>query len=458
MGGTPVLKSIRVVLVDMLRGLTIFVMIFANFGFLNAPWYMKHYDWRAFTGATYVDYIFSMFMILVGISIPLAFRKYEDNLRGNWKLIRHIFVRSASLLFIGLLYINTPDVEKMGVFGSLAPLCGWTGLSVVDASAAVWRLIVTTGVILLFNQIVIDDYRWRRVSLLLKVVGVGILACYMSVFEPAAVQTLTAEEQSANFLVRGFNSVFLDRGNWFRGGWWEIIGLIGWAYLAGGLLYMVVRKTPELIYLALTFLLLFAVCGAYSRFAGVPFLDNYNGLLSKHTIVVMLGVGLGAMMLRAQGSHKAIYGMLLRFAFICALICAIITPVFGLENGSPEQQADGVHKFLFSLNKNNCSLGWIFSTGVFCALLWMLFYYPCDVKKSRNFIVRFFASLGSVPLTAYIFQFWFFAFFNCTGLLVFRWNEKYCNAWTSALISFAVTLLICGAAVLCRKYKFSLKL
>ena len=107
-------KTTRVISVDILRGITIFVMIFANFGFMDSPWFMRHYDYRAFSAATYVDYIFSMFLLLVGISIPLAFKKYGDSFKDNMKAIAHVIIRSASLLFIGLLLINQPNLEKMG--------------------------------------------------------------------------------------------------------------------------------------------------------------------------------------------------------------------------------------------------------------------------------------------------------------------------------------------------------
>ena len=62
-------KTTRVISVDILRGITIFVMIFANFGFMDSPWFMRHYDYRAFSAATYVDYIFSMFLLLVVLTL-----------------------------------------------------------------------------------------------------------------------------------------------------------------------------------------------------------------------------------------------------------------------------------------------------------------------------------------------------------------------------------------------------
>ena len=63
-------KLPRVESIDLLRGLTMVLMIFANFGFMDAPWYMRHfYPYDAFFGVTYVDFIFPMFLLLIGISV-----------------------------------------------------------------------------------------------------------------------------------------------------------------------------------------------------------------------------------------------------------------------------------------------------------------------------------------------------------------------------------------------------
>ena len=178
-------KTTRVISVDILRGITIFVMIFANFGFMDSPWFMRHYDYRAFSAATYVDYIFSMFLLLVGISIPLAFKKYGDSFKDNMKAIAHVIIRSASLLFIGLLLINQPNLEKMGDWSFLHGFWDWTGAeNYTWVATCAWRALMTAGIILAFNQTTADDYRWRRISLALRAVGWGILIYYMIVFVP----------------------------------------------------------------------------------------------------------------------------------------------------------------------------------------------------------------------------------------------------------------------------------
>ena len=455
-------KTTRVISVDILRGITIFVMIFANFGFMDSPWFMRHYDYRAFSAATYVDYIFSMFLLLVGISIPLAFKKYGDSFKDNLKAIAHVIIRSASLLFIGLLLINQPNLEKMGDWSFLHGFWDWTGAeNYTWVATCAWRALMTAGIILAFNQTTADDYRWRRISLALRAVGWGILIYYMIVFVPQYTQNIPLELQEKPLWYRAWRCVFFDQGNWLRGGWWEIIGLIGWGYLGASLAYLFVRKFPELLYLVMTFFLIVALSGMYGRFEGYEWLSRYAQRIGTYSFIVTLGVGAGTMLLRSSGNHKAMLSMMGKFLIMCLLLSALTTPLAGLgANGAEAEDLwyGSIYRFLFGLNKNESTLGWLFTTGVIGSEIWMIFYIICDIWKRDNFIIRFFRELVSVPLTYYIFQIFFFSVIFGTRALVFSVDPEKSNMWISLICSLAVTVVICLAAVLCKKKKFSLNL
>ena len=260
---------------------------------------------------------------------------------------------------------------------------------------------------------------------------------------------------------RAWRCVFFDQGNWLRGGWWEIIGLIGWGYLGASLAYLFVRKFPELLYLVMTFFLIVALSGMYGRFEGYEWLSRYAQRIGTYSFIVTLGVGAGTMLLRSSGNHKAMLSMMGKFLIMCLLLSALTTPLAGLgANGAEAEDLwyGSIYRFLFGLNKNESTLGWLFTTGVIGAALWMVFYIICDIWKRDNFILRFFRELGSVPLTAYIFQIFFFSVIFGTRALVFSVDPEKSNMWISLICSLAVTVVICLAAVLCKKKKFSLKL
>lgn len=452
-------KPARILSVDMLRGLVIFAMLFANFGFKESPWYMRHYEpYSVFSNATYVDYVFSMFLIMVGISIPLAFRKYGDDWKSNLKLIGHILLRGCSMLFIGALFISQINYEAMPqIFGWLDFAWQGEGRSAAAGVTSCWVVFKVFAVILLFNQLKIDDYRARWASLILRAIGGGMLLYYMIVYVPMYPMEVSEAHKNSYWFIRCYESLFLGYGNWLRGGWWEIIGLIGWAYMSSGLLYMFIRKNSEMIYLMLFFLFYVTISGQYGHFDGIPFIGRYWNALSKQAMLCMLGAGLGAMMLKAKGDTKAMFGMLTRFAIIMLFFSFLSSPWLGLVEEPADYVYGSKYQFLFAINKNAGTMGWIFTTGLFCSLLWMLFYLVCDVLKQNNFAVKFLVAVGSVPLTAYIFQSLFFNLVGITGILDFRYAPG-TPIWVSIIVTFLNTVFICGMAVLCKKYKFQLKL
>jgi heparan-alpha-glucosaminide N-acetyltransferase len=95
-------QDTRVVAIDILRGLTIFVMVFVNDvpGVKGLPWWTYHIP-AGKNGMTYVDVVFPAFLFIVGMAIPLAVRKRLA--RGDTALMlwKHILIRSASLSVSG---------------------------------------------------------------------------------------------------------------------------------------------------------------------------------------------------------------------------------------------------------------------------------------------------------------------------------------------------------------------
>jgi len=112
--GVAVEKSIatRLASIDIFRGITLAVMIFVNDldGTKGLPWWTFHAkaEWDRMT---YVDMVFPVFLFLVGMSIPIAVKARLRNNPTPLALWKHIFIRSASLVILGLILANGAEAD-----------------------------------------------------------------------------------------------------------------------------------------------------------------------------------------------------------------------------------------------------------------------------------------------------------------------------------------------------------
>jgi predicted acyltransferase len=99
----------RVASVDVLRGLTILLMIFVNDLGPAAPSWMHHIQPPSADGMTLADVVFPAFLFIVGVSIPLAFERARRDGRTIRAELGHILIRTAGLLFMGVIVFNSED-------------------------------------------------------------------------------------------------------------------------------------------------------------------------------------------------------------------------------------------------------------------------------------------------------------------------------------------------------------
>ncbi|HVX65468.1 MAG TPA: DUF5009 domain-containing protein, partial [Bryobacteraceae bacterium] len=203
-------RSARIVSVDIFRGLVILVMIFVNdvAGVSGLPWWTYHMP-PGVNGMTYVDMVFPLFLFILGMSIPLALERRLGRGDSSLKVAWHVTVRSASLVVLGILLANQGDVSPE-----------LTGLG-----ATAWRLLAYAGVLLAWN-VYPPSVRWGTVFRILKGLGFALLAAMLVIY-----RRRTPSGEAA----------------WLAFGYWEILGLLGCAYFASAVLYLVFRKQPRLL-------------------------------------------------------------------------------------------------------------------------------------------------------------------------------------------------------------------
>jgi predicted acyltransferase len=252
-GAAP--EAERVVSVDVLRGVVMFLMLFVNdvASVKSAPAWMKHIHPGSADGMTFVDVVFPAFLFIVGMSIPLALRNRIAKGDATWKLTLHALVRGATLLILGVFMVNMESRDHAGWRAGL-----WPALVYVAALAACVRI--------------------PRFSLGARVagaVGLAVLAWLYSA----------------------------EGGGWFRTSWWGILGLIGWAYLVGFVVYVVVRDRPAALAgaVALLYALFIADKGGLFRNSIVSDWVSIGGALGTHAAITVSGTLL-IVLVRQQGA------------------------------------------------------------------------------------------------------------------------------------------------------------
>ena len=101
-------SSQRLISLDMLRGLTIALMIVVNDpgSWEHLYWPLAHASWN---GITITDFVFPFFIFIVGVSIVLSSSKQLDAGADKKKMIRKIWIRSLKIFALGLLLALFPE-------------------------------------------------------------------------------------------------------------------------------------------------------------------------------------------------------------------------------------------------------------------------------------------------------------------------------------------------------------
>ena len=307
----------RILSIDIMRGMTLVLMLFVNDLYMpGVPSWLGHQA-ANFDGMGLADWVFPGFLFMVGMAIPFSIGKRISEGQPANNIIRHIVIRSVSLIIIGVLMLNSGRVNP----------------EFTHIGKNLWAILMYIGVFLIWNTYKENDKNFFTIAGL-KLLGVALIV----------------------FLVFKFHSGEIDNNGSLITSWWGILGLIGWGYLVAALVYLVVKNSILNTVVAFLFFLAMNILAKLDLLntlnpakpilgviieGNVPLivlsgmlttliLKKYSKIGYRRTIIIIVAIGIVSL----------IAGFVLRKWFIISKIQA--TPSWGLI-------CNGISMILFAL-------------------------------------------------------------------------------------------------------------
>lgn len=147
----------RIAAIDILRALTMLLMIWVNdfWTLTEVPKWLEHASAKEdYLGLS--DIVFPLFLFIVGLSIPHALKNRRAKKEGKAVIAGHILIRSLSLLLIGFFMVNYETVHEESLL----------------MDKPLWCLLMASAVVLIWTD-------WKRSPLAPKwhpyLMGLGVI-------------------------------------------------------------------------------------------------------------------------------------------------------------------------------------------------------------------------------------------------------------------------------------------
>ena len=392
-------KGIRVLSIDIMRGLTLFLMLFVNDLFVSGvPTWLVHTE-ANFDGMGLADWVFPGFLFMVGMAVPFAIQSRLKVGDTYPRVLVHIFVRTFSLLIIGIFMMNSSrlNTELAGINKNL------------------WAILMYLSVFLIWNQ-----YRNLSGTVLLLLKGIGVLG-------------LVA-------LAVAFRSGTPDNVDWMETGWWGILGLIGWGYFVAAVVYLICKDS---LLKTGVFWLLFVVLNILSQLNMLDFLNPIKpvfGVILSGNVpsIVMTGLLFSLILrnLEKQDIKKFI-------------VAGVVFGVLVLGSGF-------ILRNWFIISKIQGTPSWAMICNGISILVFMMLYIVIDVL-GRNRWAAVFKPAGQNSLTTYLAPdiLYHLIWMSSIPVLFYKQSEF---EWVVVLGSVVWAFAMIGFATLLSKIGIRLKL
>ena len=372
--------------VDLLRGLTMLLMVFVNdlWTLQGVPTWMLHVAPDA-DGMGLSDTVFPAFLFIVGLSLPLSIEARRAKGDGGTELAWHVVSRSMALIVMGLYLVNGENLNAAE-----------TGMP-----RHVWYLCCCTAFLMIWNSYPrLPDRKWVK---LFRSAGIGMLIFLAWLYRGGP--------EGATYV--------------FKPHWWGILGLIGWAYLASGLLTVAAKGRMGVVAAGWFF---FAAVSMLHHAHWIPrslypFLPEpiIGGTLTALVLGGVLTMQAFLKYRRQDGTRQMALGFL-SAAFLLYLLYLWTRPVWGLS-------------------KQHATPAWLFICSAITLTAFLLVHVVTDVLK-RPGCLSFALPAGKDTLLTYFMPHYAYALVWATGVTL----PAFLLTGIPGLIKSACFALLCSWA------------
>ncbi len=360
LNGGPKTPSLhRVASIDILRALTMLLMIFVNdlWSLKDIPAWMEHVE-SGVDGIGLADVVFPAFLFIVGLSIPFGIDARRKKGDSDWQLVQHVLIRTIALLVMGVFLVNGETYNA----------------SAAGMARYWWNPVCCICFILIWNTY--QKSANKNLVYAAKVIGIITLLIFAIIY-------------------RGGEEGDIRR---FAPQWWGILGLIGWAYLASGLITIFSKNN---FYAILGGWAIFSILSMVYHARLIPGIFHFipepvlGGTLAGLT---MGGVLTATIFQYYRGRHDNNRMTIVFLAFSAVLIgLSVVTrPYWGLA-------------------KLGATPAWLFLCSAFTLLAFTAIYWVADVMGKANWFT-FIRPAGTDTLLCYLIPYFAYASTRLVGI------------------------------------------
>jgi len=373
----------RIASIDIVRALTMVLMIFVNdlWSLKEIPAWLGHVE-SGVDGIGLADVVFPAFLFIVGLSLPFAIDNRRKKGDTEVQLVMHVLVRTIALLVMGVFLVNGESINGEA-----------TGLP-----RYLWNTLSCISFILIWN---LYPKNWNRyVVAALKAVAIISLITLAFIYRSGEEGALTR----------------------FGPKWWGILGLIGWSYLAAGLITVFSKNNFLVILGAWVF---FCVLSMVHKAGYIPRESIVSFIPSPILAGTLTGLTMGGVLVAAifRYFRKRDENLKMTLVFAGFVVLLIVLSL--------------ITRPYWKLAKLGATPAWLFLCSAFTLLTFTAVYWIADVKRKSNWfdIIR---PAGTDTLLCYLIPYFLYAIYSATK---FHWPDAMVTGGAGLVKSFLFALL-----------------